>query len=70
MDIAYEKLFLTMPKIIVFSLDYLTGLFETDGSTSIIFKKDCTMATGYLVYPVVVFTQKNQQLLKCIADAP
>lgn len=67
MDFAYEKLYLTMPKIIVLSLDYLTGLFETDGSTSIIFKKDCTMATGYLVYPVVVFTQKNQQLLKCIS---
>lgn len=53
-------------KIKVLSIDYLIGLFETDGCFVIQFKKDATMALGYFVCPIAVFTQRSHFLLKCV----
>lgn len=50
----------------VLSLDYLIGLFETDGCFSLTFRKGKGMTLGYVVYPVIVFTQKSHDLLECI----
>lgn len=45
-------------------INYMWGLFESDGNFSIIFSKDKTMTLGYKVRPEFQITQKNVLLLK------
>ena len=51
------------------SFPYLLGLFETDGSFHVIFKKDASMPIGYRLQPEVQWSQKNTHLLKDVVRA-
>ena len=47
-------------------LQYLLGLFETDKSFQILFKKDKSTRLNYRVFPVCIFTQKNAHILNSV----
>lgn len=51
------------------SFPYLLGLFETDGSFHIVFKRDASMPIGYRLQPEVQWSQKSTHLLKDIVQA-
>ena len=48
------------------SFPYLLGLFETDGSFTVIFKKDKTMPIGYRLQPQIQWSQNDIDLLSSV----
>lgn len=50
------------------NINYIWGLFETDGNFTIVFSRDKTMTLGYKMRPEFQITQKNEPLLQKIKE--